>query len=70
MQSVDLHGIRHSEVPDIIIECCAMYDTPFVVITGNSNRMKRIVRDTAAQFNLKVKDAINNPGRVVISESR
>ena len=66
MQTIDLHGYRHSEVADIIIECCMIWDTPFIVITGNSLPMKRLVRDAAKQFNLNVRDSVNNPGRVVV----
>lgn len=66
MQTIDLHGYRHSEVSDIIIECCMIWDTPFIVITGNSLSMKRLVRDAAKQFNLNVRDSVNNPGRVVV----
>ena len=67
MQKVDLHGVKHSDVPDIIIECCVAWDTPFIVITGNSFVMKRIVRDIAAQFGLKVRDSVENTGRVIVS---
>lgn len=67
MRQVDLHGVKHADAPKIIIDCCAYWDTPFVVITGNSFTMKRIVRDTVKQFGLKVRDSVENPGRVVVS---
>ena len=66
MQSVDLHGIKHVEVSDIIIECCMTYDIPFIVITGQSPEMKRIVQRVANDYNLKVRDSVINPGRVVV----
>lgn len=66
MQTIDLHGVKHKDVPKVIINCCATWDTPFIAITGNSVSMKRIVRDTAQQFGLKVRDSVNNPGRVVV----
>jgi len=69
MQSVDLHGVRHEDVPNVLIECCATYETPFIVITGNSPEMKRIVSRVASRFNLKVRDAVDNPGRVILNES-
>lgn len=67
MRKVDLHGIKHADVPKVIINCCVSWDTPFVVITGNSIAMKRIVKDTAKQFGLSVRDSFENPGRVVVS---
>ena len=70
MKSVDLHGVRHKDVSDIMVRCCSEYDIPFVVITGKSLQMKRIVDAVAAKFGLKVRDVINNPGRVIIYEER
>lgn len=70
MRSIDLHGVKHQDVPDILIECCATYETPFIVITGDSPEMKRIVSRVASRFNLKVRDAINNPGRVILNGNR
>ena len=70
MQTVDLHGMRHKDVSDAIVRCCSEYDIPFVVITGQSSRMKRIVAFAAAKFKLSVRDTIDNPGRVIVYEGR
>jgi len=70
VRSIDLHGVKHQDVPDILIECCATYETPFIVITGDSPEMKKIVSRVASRFNLKVRDAINNPGRVILNGNR
>jgi hypothetical protein len=70
VRSIDLHGVKHQDVPDILIECCATYETPFIVITGDSPEMKKIVSRVAIRFNLEVRDTINNPGRVILSENR
>ena len=58
------------KVSEIITNCCYEYDTPFIVITGKSAQMKRIVAAVADNFGLSVRDAIDNPGRVVVDESR
>ena len=68
MKDVDLHGARHREVSQIMTKCCCEYDTPFIVITGDSPQMKRIVAAVAENFGLTVRDTINNPGRVIVSE--
>jgi len=70
MKAIDLHGMRYSEVSEIITDCCCEYDTPFIVITGKSPQMKRIVAAVADNFGLSVRDTIDNPGRVVVDESR
>jgi hypothetical protein len=70
MKVIDLHGIRHEDVTNIIIDACTKREIPFIVITGRSDRMKRIVSFAAAKFSLSVRDTVNNPGRVVVDESR
>tara|TARA_B100000700_G_C15062356_1_gene866759 strand:- start:1871 stop:2083 length:213 start_codon:yes stop_codon:yes gene_type:complete len=70
MKTVDLHGVRHKDVSDIISRCCNDFDVPFIVITGKSSQMKRIVLAVAEHFGLTMRDAIDNPGRVVVDENR
>jgi|TARA_B100000686_G_C16103758_1_gene624562 hypothetical protein len=70
VQSVDLHGIRHKDASDLLVRCCSEYDIPFLVITGKSPQMKKIVAAVARSFDLSVRDSIDNPGRVVVDESR
>ena len=47
---IDLHCVKHQDVKDIMIDACSKRDTPFVVITGNSSIMKRIVSFAVAKF--------------------
>ncbi len=70
MRAIDLHGMRYKEVSDTMATCCCEYDTPFIVITGDSPQMKRIVAAVADSFGLSVRDTIDNPGRVIVDESR
>lgn len=70
MSIIDLHGIKHEDVSDIIIDACSKNETPFMVITGRSSRMKRIVSFAVAKFSLTIRDAVDNPGRVVVDENR
>ena len=68
MEAIDLHGVRYQQVSEIVTKCCCEFDTPFIVITGDSLQMKRIVAAVADNFGLKVRDTINNPGRLIIDE--
>ena len=68
METIDLHGIRHEDAIKIITEACAMSETPFVVITGRSDEMKKIVSAAVAPFQLKARETINNPGRVIVDD--
>lgn len=68
MKVIDLHGVKHEDVSSIIIDACSKYEIPFVVITGKSSRMKRIVSFAAAKFKLSIRDSIDNPGRVIVED--
>ena len=63
---IDLHGVKHSSVENLIQSACLDYDPPFVVITGKSVDMKRLVDIAVKPFGLSTRDTIDNPGRVVV----
>ena len=69
MSVVDMHGVRHELVENIMIDACSKYDIPFIVITGNSLKMKNLVAAAVKQFDLSARDLINNPGRMLIDET-
>jgi len=70
MKTVDLHGIKHENVENTIIEACSAFDTPFLVITGRSRPMKQLVANAVVVMGLSVRDTIDNPGRVIVYEGR
>lgn len=70
MITVDLHGVKHKDVEDAVVNACAMHETPFIIITGKSESMKMLVALAAKSMGLFVRDTIDNPGRVIIHESR
>ena len=45
---LDLHGLRHHEVEDEVIDFIFQYQSsiPLIIICGNSNKMIEIVRDS------------------------
>lgn len=63
---IDLHGVKHENVEYILHSACVEYTTPFIVITGKSADMKRIVSDAVKLLGLTARDTIDNPGRLVI----
>ena len=69
MVRIDLHGVRYKDVPSILEAACCSHEFPFIVITGNSPDMKREVSKVCSKFGLSVRDAIDNPGRVVVYEA-
>ena len=70
MKIVDLHGVRHKDVYGMLEVYCTDYETPFVVITGNSDTMKKIVNEVVSMFGLFAKERLGNSGRLVVCETR
>tara|TARA_B100000683_G_scaffold274955_1_gene324423 strand:+ start:1432 stop:1644 length:213 start_codon:yes stop_codon:yes gene_type:complete len=70
MKVIDLHGIRHKDVYGLLEKQCVDYDTPFIVVTGNSNTMKKIVTQIVKTFGLHAEEKLGNSGRMMVCESR
>lgn len=68
MEIIDLHGVKHREVYTRLSKHCINYDGNFIIITGNSNQMKKIVKAVINSFGLKTRESINNPGRIIVYE--
>ncbi len=70
MQIIDLHGVSHRDVYSMIEKPCVNGDIPFVVITGRSNTMKKIVSQIVATFGLHTKEKLGNSGRLIVCEDQ
>ena len=67
MLELDLHGVRHADVKDVVINFLYDKDMPVRIITGNSNSMKNIVKEVLDQFNLEAMyESPNNLGALLI----
>ena len=70
MKVVDLHGLRYGDVYGALEKLCTEGEIPFVVITGKSVSMKRVVSEIVKTFDLCATEQLGNAGRVVVCESR
>ena len=43
MKTIDLHGTKHEEAENKLVEFVVFNDPPFRIVTGNSAKMKEIV---------------------------
>ena len=50
MMIIDLHGVRHKDVYFLLEKPCVNGDLPFIVVTGKSSMMKKIVTQVVASF--------------------
>jgi hypothetical protein len=53
MDQLDLHGIRHEQVPRLVENFVLLNDLPVRIVTGNSFIMKKIVTEVVETFGLK-----------------
>ena len=70
MNSLDLNGIKHSEVQkhldSFIWENMNKGSREIDVITGISEQMKKIVRDIVIDYNMNCYEEPLNPGKIII----
>lgn len=64
MNTIDLHGVRHSDVGPMmdkfIWDNMKRNSTSIDIITGNSDEMKRIVREIADEYGFEVNESFMN----------
>ena len=70
---IDLHGWTYDEVKDRLPNMLILYHNggrgPIEIITGNSEKMKAVVREVCKKHRFEIDEAWNtNPGTVVIRE--
>ena len=70
MKVIDLHGIRHKDVYHVLEKHCVDEDFPFVVVTGKSTTMKKIVVQVVKTFGLNAQEKLGNSGRLIVCEGR
>ena len=71
MKKLDLHGIRHAKAENRVRHFFNFVSLPCEVITGNSLRMKEIVKQVVYEYgwNCREKDSYNT-GALIITEGR
>ena len=70
MQVLDLHGVRHNQVFDLVEDFILLSPDPiFKIIVGNSNRMLELVKEVLTKYSLKF-DYVDwsNSGAIIVYE--
>ena len=52
LPQLDLHGLRHHEVRNLVEDFVIKEDMPVLIITGHSSAMQQIVKDVIKQHKL------------------
>lgn len=50
MKVLDLHGSKHHEVDESVRKFLNFIDLPCLIVTGNSNAMKEIVKNIVCEY--------------------
>ena len=71
MKTLDLHGVKHADVPKLldqfIWEQMNKKSREVEIITGISQAMKQVVIKTLKDYDFIYNEAWNNPGKFIVS---
>jgi len=69
--SLDLHGVKHEDVPREVDKFIGSHlmggSNSVIIITGNSDEMKRIVGDTLSDYGISYSESWGNTGELAIN---
>ena len=68
MKELDLHGLKHLEVEDEVEDFILTVNTPFKVITGNSEEMRRMVKNLLDHYEFVYHTPAHNAGEIIVTE--
>lgn len=68
MTQLDLHGLPHDEVWDVVENFVLMNseELPLRIITGYSDRMKELVQGVLDSYNYSYESPAHNGGEIVV----
>ena len=70
MKTLDLHGVKHSEVPRLVDqflwEQINKKSREVEIITGLSTAMREIVINNLKDYDYTYNDEFKNPGKIVV----
>lgn len=66
MKELDLHGLKHHEVEDVVENFILTNDAPFKIITGNSEEMRRVVQKLLDHYDFQFYIPAHNAGEIIV----
>jgi len=69
--SLDLHGVKHKDVPREVDKFIGSHlmggSNSVIIITGNSDEMKRLVGETLSDYEMSYNESWGNTGELAIN---
>ena len=66
MKELDLHGLKHYDVTDVVENFILMNDAPFRIITGRSDKMIELVSSILKKHHFQFYTPAHNPGEIIV----
>lgn len=66
MKELDLHGVSHYDVRDVVENFILMNDAPFRIITGYSERMRNLTQNILDKYKSKYHTPAYNAGEIIV----
>jgi len=67
MKELDLHGLSHDRVKDIVLSWVRKNHPPCKIITGNSNAMERLVKEALGDRYCCEYESYHNLGALIVT---
>lgn len=64
--TLDLHGVKHQDVEDLVEDFILSHETPLYIIIGNSNVMKDKVTKILVKHDFKWMIRSHNLGEIIV----
>jgi hypothetical protein len=68
LNKLDLHGVRHDDVDRLVENFVLLNTTPMRIITGNSDKMVRLVTDVLKRHDMEYENF--KPGQITILKDK
>ena len=66
MRELDLHGMSHFEAESAVEDWVRLWDPPFRIITGQSERMRVLVSGVLEHYRLQHYVPAHNAGEIIV----
>jgi hypothetical protein len=70
LKTLNLHEIKHQDVEETVASFLNWSEVPCRIITGNSNRMKKLVKEVVDRYGYSCynESAVNHGSLIVVEE--
>ena len=69
MKTIDLHGTKHEDAENRLIEFVVFNEPPFRIVTGHSSKMREIAKKVVDRYKYHCyNESAHNQGSLIVTE--